>query len=187
MKKFLLGTSNYAQEIQSHIDLYVTTGKHNEASSRRKLDPIEKNVWGTGNLLAFFFKGVSNFDAQNPIIGSLLREINLEKKKITSDLISKAPQINDVISRRRFENLRKTDEPYNANNEDDNNDYNDGLPGQAPLGSPPSPINQQLLLYHLNRLLLYFHLLKIYLHHHPIVYLQEKTFLQVQMQPQENK
>ena len=114
MKKVLLGTSNYAQEIKSHVDLYVTRGKHNEASSRRKLDPIEKNVWGTGNLLAFFFKGVSNFDAQNPVIGSLLREINLEKKKITSDLISKAPQINDVISRRRFENLRKTGTPWLA-------------------------------------------------------------------------
>ena len=90
---------------------------------------IGKNVWRTGNSLALLFKGVSNFDAQNPVIGSLLREIDSEKKKITSDLISKAPQINDVILRRMFENLRKTDEPYNANDDDDNSDDNDGFPG----------------------------------------------------------
>ena len=42
VKNFLLPTSDYGQEIQSDIDLYVTHGKHNEASFRRKLDPIEK-------------------------------------------------------------------------------------------------------------------------------------------------
>ena len=77
----MLGTSNYAQEIQSDIDLYVTKGRHNKASFRRKLDPIEKNVWRTENPLALLFKDVSNFDAQNPVIGSLFREIDLEKKK----------------------------------------------------------------------------------------------------------
>ena len=80
-KNFLLCTSNYAQEIQSDIDLYVTRGRQNEASFRQKLDTIEKNVWRTENLLALLFKDVSNFDAQNPVIGSLLREIDLEKKK----------------------------------------------------------------------------------------------------------
>ena len=44
VKNFLLATSDYGQEIQSDIDLYVTHGKHNEASFRRKLDPIKKNV-----------------------------------------------------------------------------------------------------------------------------------------------
>ena len=77
----MLGTSNYAEEIQSDIDLYVTKGKHNEASFRRKLDPIEKNVWRTENPLALLFKDVSNSDAQNLVVGSLLREIDLEKKK----------------------------------------------------------------------------------------------------------
>ena len=71
----LLGTSNFAHEIQSDTDLYITRGKHNEASFRRKLDPIEKNVWRTENPLALLFTDVSNFDAQNPVIGSLLKEI----------------------------------------------------------------------------------------------------------------
>ena len=81
IKKILLGTSNYAQEIQSDIDLYVTRGKNSEASFTRKLDPIEKNVCRTENPLALLFKDVSNFEVQNPVTGSLLREIDLEKKK----------------------------------------------------------------------------------------------------------
>ena len=35
VKNFLLATSDYDQEIQSDIDLYVTRGKHKEASFRR--------------------------------------------------------------------------------------------------------------------------------------------------------
>ena len=47
VKIFLVGTSDYAKDIQSEIDLYVTRGRNNEASFRRKLDPIEKSVWRT--------------------------------------------------------------------------------------------------------------------------------------------
>ena len=65
VKNFLLGTSDYAQEIQSDIDLYVTRGKHNEASFRRRFDPIEKNVWRKENPLELLFKDVSNFDVRN--------------------------------------------------------------------------------------------------------------------------
>ena len=32
IKNFLLGTSDYARGIQSDIDLYVTRGRHNQAS-----------------------------------------------------------------------------------------------------------------------------------------------------------
>ena len=81
VKDFLLRTSDYAKDIQSDIDLYVTRGRHNEASFRRKLDPIEKIVWRTENPLALLFEDVSNFDAQNTVIGSLLRETDLQKKR----------------------------------------------------------------------------------------------------------
>ena len=88
IKNFLLGTSDYAKGIKSDIDLYSTRGRHNQASFRRKLDPIEKSVWRTENPLALFFKDVANLDAQNPIIGSLLREIDWGKNKTKSSLIS---------------------------------------------------------------------------------------------------
>ena len=63
IKNFLLGTSDYARGIRSNIDLYVTRGRHNQASFCRKVDPNEKNVWRTENPLALLFKDIANFDA----------------------------------------------------------------------------------------------------------------------------
>ena len=101
IKNFLLGTSDYAGGIQSDIDFYVTRGRHNQASFRGKLDPIEKSVWRTESPLALFFKDEVHFDVQNPVIGSLLREIELGKRSTNSDLIkkllSKAPDVDDTI------------------------------------------------------------------------------------------
>ena len=128
IKNFLLGTSDYARGIQSDIDLYVTRGRHNQASFRRKLDPIEKSVWRTENPLALLFKDIANFDAQNPVIGSLLRKIDLGKRSTNSDLIkkslSKAPDINFTILLRRFKKFKETPINYNDNDDDDNNEDN---------------------------------------------------------------
>ena len=136
-------TSNYSR-------LYVTRGRHNQASFCRKLDPIEKSVWRTENPLALLFKDVANFDAQNPVIGSLLRELDLGKKSTNSDLIkkllSKALDINDTIFLQRFKKFKETSINYNYNYDDDgnndnninnskNNNYNN-----ISLGPPPSPI-----------------------------------------------
>ena len=44
VQNFLLGTGEYANDIQSDIDLFVTNGRFNEASIRHKLDPIVKSV-----------------------------------------------------------------------------------------------------------------------------------------------
>ena len=130
----------------------MTRGRHNEASFRRKLDPIETNVWRKENSLELLFKDVSNFDVQNPVIGSLLREIDLEKKQTSSSLISKAPNINDIILKQRFDRLKKRDERYNNGDDDDNNDQGPGpeappsppnfnfLEPAAPPLSPPPPI-----------------------------------------------
>ena len=87
IKNFLLGTSDYARDIQLDIDLYVTRGRRNQASFCRKLDPIEKSVWRTENPLVLLFKDIANFDAQNPVIGSLLREIDLGKSKTISTVV----------------------------------------------------------------------------------------------------
>ena len=124
IKYFLLGTSDYARVIKSDIDLYVIRGRDNQASFRRKLDPIEKSIWRTENPLALLFKDVANFDAQNPVIGSLLREIDLGKNKTKSSLISTAPNINDTILLHRFKKLKETSINYNDNDDDDDNNDN---------------------------------------------------------------
>ena len=44
VKKYLLATSKFRNEIQNEIYLYVINNRLNEASFRRKLDPVSKNI-----------------------------------------------------------------------------------------------------------------------------------------------
>ena len=43
-KKFLLATSNFGEEIQGELDLYVTNNRLNKASFRRRLDQFQKTL-----------------------------------------------------------------------------------------------------------------------------------------------
>ena len=139
IRNFLLGTSEYANDIKSDIDLFVTKGRFNEASVRHNLDPIVKSVWRTENPVALLFKDVATFDAQNPIIGSLLREIDLSKKGRNSDLINKqldkAPSINDTILIQRLRKLKVAPINFNSGNDDDD----DNNKPNFPAGQPPPP------------------------------------------------
>ena len=98
-------------------------------------------MWRTENLLAMLFKDVATFDAQNPINGSLLREIDLGKKGKSSDLInkqlSKVADITDTILIQRFKNFK--DDPVNFNNSKDNNDDGDNNKPNYPGPAPPAP------------------------------------------------
>ena len=91
------------------------------------------------------FKDAANFDAQNPIISSLLREIDLGKNKTKSSLISTAPDINDTILLQRFKKFKET--PINYTDDDDNDDNNGNNTNNSKnnnnifLSPPPSPIN----------------------------------------------
>ena len=44
VRSYLLATTEFGQEIQFDIDFYITRDKLNQASFRRKLDPIAKNI-----------------------------------------------------------------------------------------------------------------------------------------------
>ena len=56
---------------------------------RQKLDPISKNILRRQNPLELVFEDISTSDAENPIIGSWLRELDVGKKDVASDLIKK--------------------------------------------------------------------------------------------------
>ena len=96
------------------------------------------------------FKDVANFDVQNPVIGSLLRKIDLGKRSTNSDLIKKslpkAPHINDTILLQRFKKFKET--PINYNDNDDDDDNNDDNINNSKninynnisLSPPPSPV-----------------------------------------------
>ena len=92
VKKYILATSHSAKGMQTDINHYVTRDRINNASFRQKLDPIGKNVIRRQNHLEFVFEVISTFDAENAIIGSLLRELDVDKKDVVSDLVKKAPR-----------------------------------------------------------------------------------------------
>ena len=81
VQKYILATSDFAKNIQTDINHYVTRDRINDTSFRQRLDPINKNILRRQNPLELVFEEISTFDAENPIVGSLLREIDIKKKK----------------------------------------------------------------------------------------------------------
>ena len=82
VQKYILATSDFAKSIQTDINHYVTRDRINNASFRQRLDPISKNILRRQNPLELVCEDISTFDAENPIVESLLREFNIKKKTI---------------------------------------------------------------------------------------------------------
>ena len=81
MQKYILATSDFSKGMQSNINHYVTKDRINNASFQQKLDRISRNILRRQNPLELVFEDISTFDAENPIVGSLLRELDVGKKK----------------------------------------------------------------------------------------------------------
>ena len=79
VQKYILARSDFAKGMQTDINNYITKDRINNASFRRKLDPIKKNILRKQNPLELVFQDISTFDVENPIFGSLLRESILKK------------------------------------------------------------------------------------------------------------
>ena len=79
------------QKVFRQILITVTRDKINDASFRQKLDPISKNILRRQNLLELVFEDISTFDAENLIVRSFLRELDLKKKQSDSDFIKSLP------------------------------------------------------------------------------------------------
>ena len=91
VQKYILATSDFAKSIQTDINHYVTRDRINNASFRQRLDPISKNILRKQNPLELVFEDISTFDAENPIVGSLLREIDIKKNLSDSDFVNSLP------------------------------------------------------------------------------------------------
>ena len=91
VQTYILATSDFAKGMQADINHYVTRDRINDASFRQKLDLISKNIIRRQNPLELIFEDVSTFVAENPIVGSPLREIDLNKKQTDSDFIKSLP------------------------------------------------------------------------------------------------
>ena len=91
VQKYILATSDFAKGMQTDINHFVTRDRINNASFRQKLDLISKNTLRQQNLLELVFEDISTFDAENPIVSSLLRELDVAKKVVASNLVKNAP------------------------------------------------------------------------------------------------
>ena len=90
VQKYILATSDFAEDMQDDINLYVTCDRLNSASFRQKLNPMVKNIFLRKNPLELVFKDISTFDVQNPIFGLLLRDFDIGKRDAASALIKKS-------------------------------------------------------------------------------------------------
>ena len=95
VKKYLLATSDFGKGMQDDINMYVNRDRLNNASFRQKLNPIAKNIFKRQNPLELVFKDISTFDAQNPIIEILFREMDVGKKATS---INSIPTSTDKFS-----------------------------------------------------------------------------------------
>ena len=112
VQKYLLATSDFAKSMQTDINHYVTRDRINDASFRQKLDPISKNIIRRQNPLELVFEDMSTFDSENPIVGSLLRQIDIKKKQSESDFIKSLPGHpgKEFEIKKRLDKLRETEE-----------------------------------------------------------------------------
>ena len=143
VQKYLLATSDFAKSMQTDINHYVTRDRINDASFRQKLDPISRNILRRQNPLELVFEDISTFDAESPIVGSLLREIDIKKKQSDSDFIKSLPSQpgKEFEIKKRLDQLRGTT-GTNFVNRNNNNNVNPGggtnVNNFGSLGPPPS-------------------------------------------------
>ena len=144
VQKYIPAISDFVKSIQADINHYVTRDRINDASFRQRLDPISKNILRRQNLLELVFEDISTFDAENPIAGSLLREIDINKKQSDSDFIISLPSHpgKEFETQKRLNRFRGNNSRNFNRNNNNNNNNNFGSGGQSlfdnDLGTPPS-------------------------------------------------
>ena len=139
VQKYVLETSDFAKGMQTDMNNHVTKDRISNTRFRQKLDPISKRrqrrqIIRRQNLLELVFEDISKFDAENPIVGSLLRELDIGKKDVASEIVKKAPQppgVEEIISK-RLDRLKDR-----AELKDD-------------ISPPPSPPSHPLSSFHVN-------------------------------------
>ena len=111
LQSYLFATEDLNRTIEESLQLAIGHGKINDASQvRHEFDRNSKDYkyfQKNDNPLDVVFREKAKFDAQNPIIGSLLEEIN--KGKITEDgrikAVKSAPNTKDLDLQDRFNEI----------------------------------------------------------------------------------
>ena len=118
VQKYIFATSEFAKNIQTDINHYVMRDRINNDSFRQKLDHIGKNILRRQKVLEFVFEDISTFDAENLIVGSLVRERDVGKKVLASDLKKQVPGLpgQNYALRNRLNRLRVRQELIDNDN-----------------------------------------------------------------------
>ena len=78
------------------------------------------------NPLELVFENISAFDAENPIVGSLLREIDTKEKHSDIDFVKSLPSQpgKEFEIRKRLDRLKGKSSYFNRNNKNNTNNNN---------------------------------------------------------------
>ena len=131
LKKVLLATSDYGRNIQKNINAVVSDEKFNQTVVRRGLDQKTNRVFESPIPLSVIFKDAKKFNIQNPIIGTLLSQVNANKisHAKVKELLSQAK---DEELQTRLHTLKKRFDNNNNNINFDDSDDNDNNGGELP-------------------------------------------------------
>ena len=89
LQKYLLAAGLLKDIIQDSLDMLVSSdGKLSDAAVRRQLDTKFPSAMRKVNPINVVFKDKEKFDTQNPIIGTLLTQIELGKLNMKNKLKS---------------------------------------------------------------------------------------------------
>ena len=126
--------------------MIVTGGTKNYARVCSLLDSVYKNVMQKQNPFEIVFKGISEFDVQSSITGSLHSKTESVKTTDESNkkFLHKAPNPKDVELNQKPQNLKLFDNNLHladGNGSDDDNDGSLPQPKQLPTLPPPPPLS----------------------------------------------
>ena len=93
-----MATGFLQDSVQQSLDMIVTDGGFNDTAVRRELDLEYPSIMKKPNPVDVVFKDKAKCDVQNPIIGSLVAQVqeNKTNKKAILNQISGAPTTKDI-------------------------------------------------------------------------------------------
>ena len=148
LQNYLLATDDLKNTMEESLNLAVGYGKLNDDTAVRHVSERDSPIYNffkrNDNPLDVVYKKNAKFDIQNPIIGSLLKQIN--KSRVTEQdiksALDRAPNPKDVELEERYRKIFKGDDvngrrPPSPNYID--RVFGSSLPPQTPPTPPPSP------------------------------------------------
>ena len=117
LQKYLLATEDLNKTIEDSLQLSVTHGKLNDEAAVRHVsernDPNYKFFKKNDNPLDVVYKEQAKFDIQNPIFGSLLKEINRGRQTYEGikKTLEKGPDPRALNLEERWRKIFEKDKP----------------------------------------------------------------------------